>query len=481
MYNSTQISSTTCNTTNSSKHLFSLPLTISSLNLTDLCCGGFNVNNFCDSSDSSSNDGLSNHDEQNINDGLSNHDEQNIKNNNSNDNINCEELQEKNFESSKACLFSAHDPCSRSIFEYINSREKVTFPEISDKNSFPSFGITEMQHHDSNTRKEDTLSTISKEWINGKDKPAQCGVEDTSIKKHPTGKDLNQLNLNNYNNNNCVNENDDSVECLPSVNMIMDVLEHMLTEVATASSSSSSSSCLSEPVPEPLDIVPESPQLIASSPLVMEAPEKSTVNDPKSPSIDDSSKDIDKCESKVSKDKPPISLPLICDKIVKKSDPNSDISTPSPTEEMTKAQLSTEQSKVPPLTPASPIMTSALSNMSSLTAVMSQHVSKMSGAASNTAKSEDVEVHKMEEKSPSPSVSPTTTVNACTDFFNALLKSDKTLTAVSNQGKNFTNIDISKIALAIPRIHTKRYYENIVDSYLSSGIDFLHGSIVSVT
>ena len=32
-----------------------------------------------------------------------------------------------------------------------------------------------------------------------------------------------------------------------------------------------------------------------------------------------------------------------------------------------------------------------------------------------------------------------------------------------------------------PESHTKRYYGNIVDSYLSSGIDFLHGSIVSVT
>ena len=161
MYNSTQISSTTCNTTNSSKHLFSLPLTISSLNLTDLCCGGFNLNNFCDSSDSSSNDGLSNHDEQNItssNDGLSNDDEQNIKNNNnSNDNINCEVLQENNFESSKACLFSAHEPCSRSIFEYINSRDKITFSEISDKKSFPSLGITEMQHHDSKIRKDFSL------------------------------------------------------------------------------------------------------------------------------------------------------------------------------------------------------------------------------------------------------------------------------------------------------------------------------------
>ena len=302
-----------------------------------------------------------------------------------------------------------------------------------------------------------TLSTISKEWINGKDKPAQCGVEGTTIKKYPSGKDSNQLHLNNYNNNNCVNENDDSVG-LPPVNMIMDVLEHMLTEVATASSSSSSS-CLSESVPEPLDIVPESPKLITSSPLVMEASKKSTENNPISPSNANSSKDIDKCESKVPKDKPPISLQLVCDKIVKKSDPNSDISTPSPTEEMTKAQLSTEQSKVPHLTPSSPIMTSALSNMSSLTAVMSQHVSKMSGAASYTAKSEDVEVHKMEEKSPSPSVSPTTTVNACTDFFNALLKSDKTLTAVSNQGKNFTKIDSSKIAVAIfklPRITYKK-------------------------
>ena len=145
MYNSTQISSTTCNTTNSSKHLFSLPLTISSLNLTDLCCGGFNLNNFCDSSDSSSNDGLSSHDEQNV------------KNNNLNDNINCEVLQENNFESSKACLFSTHDPCSRSIFEYINSRDKITFSEISDKKSFPSLGITEMQHHDSKIRKDFSL------------------------------------------------------------------------------------------------------------------------------------------------------------------------------------------------------------------------------------------------------------------------------------------------------------------------------------
>ena len=145
MYNSTQISSTTCNTTNSSKHLFSLPLTISSLNLTDLCCGGFNLNNFCDSSDSSSNDGLSSHDEQNV------------KNNNLNDNINCEVLQENNFESSKACLFSAHEPCSRSIFEYINSRDKITFSEISDKKSFPSLGITEMQHHDSKIRKDFSL------------------------------------------------------------------------------------------------------------------------------------------------------------------------------------------------------------------------------------------------------------------------------------------------------------------------------------
>ena len=145
MYNSTQLSSATCNTTNSSKHLFSLPLTISSLNLTDLCCGGFNLNNFCDSSDSSSNDGLSSHDEQNV------------KNNNFNDNINCEVLQENNFESSKACLFSTNDPCSRSIFEYINSREKNTFSEISDKKSFPSFGITEMQHHDSKIRKDFSL------------------------------------------------------------------------------------------------------------------------------------------------------------------------------------------------------------------------------------------------------------------------------------------------------------------------------------
>ena len=32
------------------------------------------------------------------------------------------------------------------------------------------------------------------------------------------------------------------------------------------------------------------------------------------------------------------------------------------------------------------------------------------------------------------SITAATTVNACADFFNALLKSDKTLTSVSNQG-----------------------------------------------
>ena len=111
MYATTpRISPPTCSTT-TTKHLYPLPLTISSFTLADICSGKNSFNHLCTDDIIGSND--------------SNH---NILNKNNNDNkiLNGDSLD-------PACLSSIHDSRNRSIYDYLNNHEKLNSSKLIDK------------------------------------------------------------------------------------------------------------------------------------------------------------------------------------------------------------------------------------------------------------------------------------------------------------------------------------------------------------
>ena len=134
-------------------------------------------------------------------------------------------------------------------------------------------------------------------------------------------------------------------------------------------------------------------------------------------------------------------LTLVCDRISKNIDPGSDLSTPSPIEEISKLQLQIAQqekraSDSSSTTTSTTTTPTSLSTMSLLSSVMSIHANK---ALTEKDSTDEIPVTSStstgETKSSlKASMAAASTVNACADFFNALLKSDKTLTSVSNQG-----------------------------------------------
>ena len=239
--------------------------------------------------------------------------------------------------------------------------------------------------------------------------------------------------------NNCGSDQDDEDIGLPPVNMMMDVLEHILTEVHPSHHSSSSSSTSDEP----LDIVPESPKLITSTtPFIMDDTPKETLEKNEDTNCSSNKPiNVDACKSSKEQSKEKMKgnkLSLICNKITKVVDASSDISTPSPIEEISKLQLRVvEQQETESSVAASgSTMTTSLSTMSLISSVMAKHKAITSTSAS--VNSGNISNTTEEEAKPlTNNVSTTassTTVNACADFFNALLKSDKTLTSASNQG-----------------------------------------------
>ena len=264
--------------------------------------------------------------------------------------------------------------------------------------------------------------------------------------------DHNEFNLHLYNNgnNNSIgvsgeHGDDEDDITLPPVNMMMDVLEHMLTEVSAVPTNSSSSSSISEPAPEQLDIVPESPKSITSTTFTMDKKEEKSedssadfncqFNDVKQKNIE-----TPKFEESIEKKKGN-KLTLVCDRISKNVDPGSDLSTPSPIEEISKLQLQVAQqekraSDSSNTTTSTTTTPTSLSTMSLLSSVMSIHANK---ALTEKDSTDEIPVTSStstgETKSSlKASMAAASTVNACADFFNALLKSDKTLTSVSNQG-----------------------------------------------
>ena len=264
--------------------------------------------------------------------------------------------------------------------------------------------------------------------------------------------DHNDFNLPLYNNgnNNSIGVSGEHVDdeddiTLPPVNMMMDVLEHMLTEVSAVPTNSSSSSSISEPAPEQLDIVPESPKSITSTTFAMDKSEeksKDTSADFNNQFNDDKQENIETSKFEESIDKKKAKkLTLVCDRISKNIDPGSDLSTPSPIEEISKLQLQIAQqekraSDSSNTTTSTTTTPTSLSTMSLLSSVMSIHANK---ALTEKDSTDEIPVTSStstgETKSSlKASMAAASTVNACADFFNALLKSDKTLTSVSNQG-----------------------------------------------
>ena len=127
-------------------------------------------------------------------------------------------------------------------------------------------------------------------------------------------------------------------------------------------------------------------------------------------------------------------LSLVCNRIAKHVEPDTDISTPSPLEDISKLQLRVEQTEAPNIPTISSTMTSSLSAVSLLSSVMAKHANKPVTLASTIDDSDIASKNIGEEKLLNVCASTSTTVNACADFFNALLKTDKTLNSVSNQG-----------------------------------------------
>jgi len=300
---------------------------------------------------------------------------------------------------------------------------------------------------DSPLEEDELLIETTDELSNDKDRFPSSG-DDICVFKNSPIDDPNDFDTfcPGYNCTNGNHDEDDDDIGLPPVNMMMDVLEHILTEVPQAPSSSSSSST-SEPSSEPLDIVPESPKLITSTPFIMDNTSKETLekNDEsnKSSSNNDKPIDADTCKSseEQSKEKKKGNkLSLICNKITKVVDASSDLSTPSPIEEISKLQLRVEQQETESVAASATgsTMTTSLSTMSLISSVMAKH--KAITVASNNSAENSGNVSKCTQEEAKPhtaAVSTTassTTVNACADFFHALLKSDKSLTSTSNQG-----------------------------------------------
>ena len=232
---------------------------------------------------------------------------------------------------------------------------------------------------------------------------------------------------------------------LPPVNMIMDVIEHMLAEVSATSSSSSS---ISEPGLEPLEVVPESPKLMTSTPPPpppdMDNLEKLLTHDADLKfSKGEKPTNVEPCKSDTPNDKKINNLSLVCTRIAKSVEPGSDISTPSPLEEMSKLQLRVERTEATTKTTIRPTVTSSLSTMSLLSSVMAAKTASKTVpfTSSASADSDDILRTIGDEKLLNTCTSSGATVNAAADFFNALLRSDKTLTSASNQG----NLQINSI------------------------------------
>ena len=278
----------------------------------------------------------------------------------------------------------------------------------------------------------------------GTDKFVACegGDVDNVLKSSPI-EDQNDLDFPIYNNNSEHGDDDEDI-ALPPVNMMMDVLEHMLTEVSDPTASSSSSS-ISEPALDKLDIVPESPKSITSSPYIMEnSQEKSKPShvDVSNQSNNDKRKNVDTCNTDEPIEKKKAhKLSLVCDRISKNIDHSSDLSTPSPIEEIPKLQLKVEQQETRPsdscnITASTMATTTSLSTLSLLSSVMAKQATKAMTEKECAEDDSNNEPKATGEAKSSQDASATTatTVNACADFFNALLKSDKTLTSVSNQG-----------------------------------------------
>ena len=295
---------------------------------------------------------------------------------------------------------------------------------------------------------------IPDELSNGdNDQFVTCEEDDVdNVFKSSPIDDHNEFNLPVYNNgnNNSIgvsgeHGDDEDDITLPPVNMMMDVLEHMLTEVSAVPTNSSSSSSISEPAPEQLDIVPESPKSITSTTFTMDKSEEKSEDscaDFNNQFNDDKQTNIEtpKFEESIEKKKAN-KLTLVCDRISKNIDPGSDLSTPSPIEEISKLQLQIAQQEKRAsdsinTTTSTTTTPTSLSTMSLLSSVMSIHANK---ALTEKESTDEIPVTSStstgETKSSlKASMAAASTVNACADFFNALLKSDKTLTSVSNQG-----------------------------------------------
>ena len=104
-----QLSPPTCSTT-TTKHLYPLPLTISPFAFSDICSKKSNFNNLCTDDIIDSNESKHNL----------------LNNNNNNKILNGDSLD-------PSCLFNIHDQCNRSIYDFLNSHDKLNSSNIINK------------------------------------------------------------------------------------------------------------------------------------------------------------------------------------------------------------------------------------------------------------------------------------------------------------------------------------------------------------
>ena len=106
---SSLLSPPTCSTT-TTKHLYPLPLTISPFAFSDICSKKSNFNNLCTDDIIDSNESKHNL----------------LNNNNNNKILNGDSLD-------PSCLFNIHDQCNRSIYDFLNSHDKLNSSNIINK------------------------------------------------------------------------------------------------------------------------------------------------------------------------------------------------------------------------------------------------------------------------------------------------------------------------------------------------------------
>ena len=137
-----QLSSPTCSTT-TTKHLYPLPLTISPFTLSEICSGKSNFNDLC------TDDIIDN-----------NETKHSLLNNNNNNNklLNGDSLD-------PSCLFTIHDQCNRSIYDYLNGHDKIASSNIINKIDSAWFKESQKKPPESTLKLKESILGKSRHFV----------------------------------------------------------------------------------------------------------------------------------------------------------------------------------------------------------------------------------------------------------------------------------------------------------------------------